>query len=128
MEFKKDSIYRISPRLVDFNFNRVLLNLVTMDFYHSFTDESVPFMDLIANPKLFPNSPSFCGDRELLIEKQITSRLNELSNIELGNTSALLLKASQHRASLRMMMKRLSVIWGPPGKALPRLESKLTVI
>lgn len=127
-EFKKDSIYRISPRLVDFNFNRVLLNLVTMDFQYSLTDDPVPFMDIIDNPRLFADSPSFCGDKELRIEKQIMNGLTNLSNNGLKNASALLLKASQHRASLRMMMKRLSVIWGPPGMALPQLESKLTVI
>jgi hypothetical protein len=127
-EFKKDSIYRISPRLVDFNFNHVLLNLVTMDFQRSFTDDPVPFMDLIENPILFSDSPSFCGDREWRIEKEIMSRLNDLSNLGLKDASALVLKASQHRASLQMMKKRLSVIWGPPGRALPRFESKLTLL
>jgi hypothetical protein len=122
-EFKKDSIYRISPRLVDFNFSRVLLNLVTMDFQHSLTDDPVPFMDLIENPIAFAGSLSFCGDRERRIEKQIMSGLNDLSKIELKNASALMLKASQHQASLQMMMKRLSVIWGPPGGALSRFES-----
>jgi hypothetical protein len=122
-EFKKDSIYRMSPRLVDFNFNRVLLNLVTMDFQHTLTDDPVPFMDLIENPSLFADSPSFCGDKERRIEKLIMTDLSDSSGIEHKDASALLLKASQRRAALRMMMKRLSVIWGPPGRVLLRFET-----
>jgi hypothetical protein len=114
-QLQKGSIYRMSPRLVDFNFNRALHNLVTMDFQDTISGENVPFIDLITDPRNFADAPSFCGESEERREKEIVRGLNELA--KLGNThaKALVLKPSQHRAAKRMMLKRLSVIWGPPG-------------
>ena len=112
---QKGTLYRISPRLVDFNLNRVLQNLVTMDFQDGVPGEEVPFIELITNLHAFASSPSFCGDLEERRAKEIMRGLNELG--KLGNThaKALVLKHSQYRAAKRMMHNRLSVVWGPPG-------------
>lgn len=114
----KGGLYRISRRLVDFNFNRVLLNLVTMDFDLNFMQEQVPFIELITERDNFAHMPSFCGDKEIRTERQIVQGLNDLAKIGVGDASALVLKHSQHRASMRMIVKRLSVVWGPPGNVV----------
>jgi hypothetical protein len=113
---QKGSLYRISPRLVDFNLNRVLQNLITMDFEDTVSGEDVPFIELITNLHAFASSPSFCGDLEERREKEIVRGLNELGRLENKHAQALVLKHSQHRAAKRMMQKRLSVVWGPPGR------------
>ncbi|CCA67835.1 hypothetical protein PIIN_01659 [Serendipita indica DSM 11827] len=112
----KGALYRISPRLVNFNFEKILLNLITMDFQHTVANNPVPFIDLIDNPEAFAQSPTFCGELEERKEKEIVRGLNELAKLGVEHASSLILKASQHRAAKRMMMKRLSVVWGPPGE------------
>jgi hypothetical protein len=114
-QLQKGSLYRLSPRLVDFNLNRVLQNLVTMDFQDTISGDDVPFIDLITDPRKFSESPSVCGELEERREKEIVRGLNDLGKLGNKHAGALVLKSSQHRAAKRMMLKRLSVIWGPPG-------------
>jgi hypothetical protein len=114
-QLKRGSLYRLSPRLVDFNLNRVLQNLVTMDFQDTISGDDVPFIDLITDPRKFSESPSVCGELEERREKEIVRGLNDLGKLDNKHAKALVLKSSQHRAAKRMMLKRLSVIWGPPG-------------
>jgi hypothetical protein len=114
-QLQKGSLYRMSPRLVDFNLNRVLQNLVTMDFQDTASGDDVPFIDLITDPRSFADTSSFCGELEERKEKEIVRGLNELVKLDNTHAKALVLKPSQHRAAKRMMLKRLSVIWGPPG-------------
>ena len=115
---QKGRLYRISPRLVDFNLNRVLQNLVTMDFQENISGERPPFVQLITGLHKFASSPSFCGNAEERKEKDIVRGLRELENLGSIHAKALVLKSSQHRAAMRMMLMRLSVIWGPPGMVL----------
>jgi hypothetical protein len=114
---QKGIVYRMSPRLVDFNINRVLLNLVQMDFQSSVSGEKVPFMDMITYPITFAKSRSYCGPMEPRRQREIVRGLKELAKLGVKDAAALLLKPSQQRAAMRMMMRRLSVIWGPPGKS-----------
>lgn len=114
--FQKGKLYRISPRHVDFNLSRVLQNLVMMDFQGCLTNEQVPFMKLIHDPQEFAESESFCDKpAEIKREQEIARGLNELENLGNVHAKALKLKDSQHRAARRMLFKRLSVVWGPPG-------------
>lgn len=105
----------MSRRHVDFNLNRVLQNLVTIDFENTVSGEDVPFIQLITDPRQFANSPSLCGDLEERREKEIVRGLNDLAKLGSEHARALVLKSSQHKAAKRMMLNRLSVIWGPPG-------------
>jgi hypothetical protein len=114
-QLQEGALYRMSPRLIDFNLNRLLQNLVIMDFQDTISGEDVPFIDLITNPRSFANSPSVCGQLEERREKEIVRGLNDLAKLGNEHARALVLKSSQHRAAKRMMSKRLSVIWGPPG-------------
>jgi hypothetical protein len=116
-KLERGKLYRISPRYVDFSLNKVLLNLVLMDFDATLANEAVPFIDLIDEPTQFSDSSSF-GEDLLKKEKDITNGLNELAKLENNHAKALILKSSQERAAQRMIMKRLSVVWGPPGRPL----------
>ncbi|KAG8771648.1 hypothetical protein FRC16_005878, partial [Serendipita sp. 398] len=117
-QLQKGVLYRISPRLVDFNFARVLLNLVAMDFQYSFSGESgesVPFHDLIENPPEFASSDSYCGERGKRIEKEVLKGLRDLAKLEVPHAKELILESSQQKAAEKLMVNRLTVIWGPPG-------------
>ncbi|PVG00252.1 P-loop containing nucleoside triphosphate hydrolase protein [Serendipita vermifera] len=114
-QLQKGLVYRISPRLVDFNLNRVLLNLVFMDFQESVSGEKVPFIEMITYPQTFANPESYRDPVEERKEQEIHRGLRELAKLEVKDAAALIPRSSQHRAALRMMLKRLTVIWGPPG-------------
>ncbi|CAG8769681.1 1214_t:CDS:2, partial [Acaulospora colombiana] len=114
-KLEKEAIYRISPRLVDFNLNRILLNLVFMDFQESISGEKVPFIQMITDPTTFAESKSYCGMEEETRERLIARSMRALGRHGNKDAAALVLKSSQHRAGLGMMLKRFSVIWGPPG-------------
>jgi len=103
---KKGSLYRISPRLVDFTFAHTLLNLVTLDFLQD-TEVEVPFILLITNPKIFAISPSFGGKEALDAEVMINQRLNELTGSGVSHADVLTLKSSQRKAARRMIGSRL---------------------
>ncbi|KAG8809269.1 hypothetical protein FRC19_005339, partial [Serendipita sp. 401] len=117
-QLQKGVLYRISPRLVDFNFARVLLNLVAMDFQYSFSGESgesVPFHDLIENPPEFASSDSYCGERGKRIEREVLKGLRDLAKLDVPHAKELILESSQQKAAEKLMVNRLTVIWGPPG-------------
>jgi len=103
---KKGSLYRISPRLVDFNLARTLLNLVTLDFLQD-TEVEVPFILLITDPQIFAISPSFGGKKALDAEARINQRFNELASLGVSHAAALTLKSSQRKAARRMIGSRL---------------------
>ncbi|KAG8798086.1 hypothetical protein FRC17_007565, partial [Serendipita sp. 399] len=111
-QLQKGTTYRISPRFVDFNFNRVLLNLVTMDFQPS---RDVAFIELVTDPIGFAQSPSYCGQQEREEERRVMNKLRLLERCRVPHAKELILERSQQKAAERMMFKRLSVIWGPPG-------------
>lgn len=103
---KARSLYRISPRLVDFNLARTLLNLVTLDFMEDSTSE-VPFVSLITDPQVFAISPTFGGKEALDAEARINQRFNELASLGVSHAAALMLKSSQRRAARRVIGSRL---------------------
>lgn len=103
---KAGRLYRISPRLVDFNFARTLLNLVTLDFIVDTTTE-VPFISLITDPQVFAISPTFGGKKALDVEARINQRFNELAGLGVSHAAALTLRSSQRRATRRMIGSRL---------------------
>ena len=123
------TIYRLSHRLVDFNTTKVLSALFELDLKWEFamdelsTQEQecyphgfIPFMQLVLDPTSFGQIPA--ADKYVKTEKEIQNLFRTLK--ELGNDKAgsLVLKASQHRATQRIMGNKLSVIWGPPGMSL----------
>ncbi|KAJ7594888.1 hypothetical protein C8J56DRAFT_927866 [Mycena floridula] len=116
-KFTPGNFYRISPRLVDFNVTKVLSTLVELDFRCTDIDSShIPFVQLIVDPSTFGR------DKEIMESKAqkkrgggIQSLFRELSNLNVESAGALVLKASQNRASQRILSNRLSVVWGPPG-------------
>ena len=103
---KARGLYRLSPRLVDFNLTRTLLNLVTLDFMEDATSE-VPFVSLITNPQAFAISLTFGGKKALDAEATINQRFNELASLGMSHAAALTLKSSQRRAARRVIDSRL---------------------
>ena len=102
---KPGRLYRISPRLVDFNLSRTLLNLVTLDFMNDITE--VPFISLITDPQEFAISPTFGGRKALDAEATINQRFNELTTLGVSHATALTFKSSQRKAARRMIGSRL---------------------
>lgn len=103
---KAGQFYRISPRLVDFNLARTLLNLVTLDFMTD-TRVEVPFVLLITDPQIFAISPTFGGKKASEAEAMINQRFNELAGLGVSHAAALTLKSSQRRAARRVIGSRL---------------------
>lgn len=120
------AVYRLSPRLVDFNTTKVLSTLFEVDLEwesafdalspqdqechpHAF----VPFIQLILDPTSFGEIPD--ATQHVTTEKGIQSLFRTLKGLGNDKAGSLLLMSSQHRATLRIMSNRLSVIWGPPG-------------
>jgi hypothetical protein len=120
------ALYRLSPRLVDFNTTKILSALFELDlewksaldnlssqeveyYPHAF----IPFVQLMLDPTSLGQVSN--AEQYVKTEKDIQKLFRDLR--ELGNEKAgsLVLKTSQHRAAQRIMANRLSVIWGPPG-------------
>jgi hypothetical protein len=95
------TLYRISPRLVDFNLAHTLLNLVTLDFMN--TTMEVSFVSLVTNPQVFANKPTFGGAKALHAEETINQRFNEFSDLGVSHAAALTLKTSQRKATKRVI-------------------------
>jgi hypothetical protein len=111
--------YRLSPRLVDFNTPKILSTLFELDL-RSEAEEPVPFLQLVLDPNLFRQDSRNSQSEESLkrIRRQgvkAQSLFQQLKDLNVESAGPLILKASQHRAALHVLMNRLSVIWGPPG-------------
>jgi len=136
--------YRLSPRLVDFNMTKILSTLLELDLRfegpngedqdNGQSHDSVPFLQLISNPRSFSGVGADDGLRKKLlqIENNIQSFFRELKDLDISAAGALVLKSSQHRAAQQILLNRLSVIWGPPGNSFAisiRLQmSSLTAV
>ncbi|KAF5357356.1 hypothetical protein D9758_005886 [Tetrapyrgos nigripes] len=117
--------YRLSPRLVDFNVNKVLSTLFELDLQAESRPSSagpIPFLQLMLDPKSFKeNSSDEDGDFEKIQEvyrqtgADMQRLFRELRGLDVEAAGALVLKASQNRAAQRILANRLTVIWGPPG-------------
>ena len=125
MQFTEGTMYRLSSRLVDFNTTKILSALFEQDLCWDaqiedlyYDDEptahrNVPFLKLILDPNSFG---SMHMAREYVkIENGIQKLFRDLKDLNNEIAGSLVLKASQHRATQRILSNRLSVIWGPPG-------------
>jgi hypothetical protein len=105
--------YRLSPRLVDFNINKVLSTLLELDMRAIASPEkqiSVPFLQLILNPRSFGDDPDFMDSGKELVkaESSIQSTFRTIRDLDgLEHTAgALVFKPSQHRAVQRILSSR----------------------
>jgi hypothetical protein len=109
--------YRLSHRLVDFNTSKVLNTLVEIDLGCAIGEDSPAFMNLLCKPDagLYPVQKR---DPSLKREQDIHRQYRELQGLGVESAGALVLKASQRKATRRILTSDLAVIWGPPGKFL----------
>lgn len=119
MKLVKGHHYRLSPRLVDFNLTKVLSTLLELDLRIGddvAAGSKIPFFQLITNPRSLIFDEGTSSESILRTENTIQSLFRELH--DLGSTAAgtLLLKSSQRLAARRILSRRLTVIWGPPGE------------
>lgn len=121
--------YRMSPRMADFNTTKVLSTLVEMDSRWSGSSDTIPFLQLITNPK------SFGRDRKLTdvrFQKSGGSKIQplfrRLKDLGVDSASPLVLEHSQNQAAQRILSNRLSVVWGPPNKSGQRSLPVLILI
>lgn len=125
IQFEEGAIYRLSSRLVDFNTTKILSALFELDLCWSsqtedlYYDEeqtvhhNVPFLQLILDPNSFGSI--HMAKVHVNTENGIQKLFRDLKDLNNGIAGSLVLKASQHRATQRILSNRLSVIWGPPG-------------
>lgn len=124
---KVGDIYRLSPRLVDFNTSKILSSLFECDLQWEsegalWADEDedgddmhrdVPFLQLITAPASFGKIHD--AKKYVKTEAEIQKLFRDLKSLGNDVAGSLVLKASQHRAAQRILSNRLSIIWGPPG-------------
>ncbi|KJA28890.1 hypothetical protein HYPSUDRAFT_1082968 [Hypholoma sublateritium FD-334 SS-4] len=124
MSLTPGSIFRLSPRLVDFNTSKILSALFEIDVLWEsegslYADEeddghhSVPFLQLVMNPNSFGKIHG--AKKYVKTEGEIQKLFRDLKGLENNIAGSLVLKSSQHRATQRILSNRLSVVWGPPG-------------
>ncbi|KAF8911535.1 hypothetical protein CPB84DRAFT_1722843 [Gymnopilus junonius] len=121
--FKEGEIYRLSPRLVDFNTTKVLSSLFESDLLWDSENDvagneedlhhGIPFLQLITNPNSLGKMP--VARQYLRTENEIQKLFRDLRDLGNSTAGSLVLKPSQHKATQRILSNRLSVIWGPPG-------------
>ncbi|KAF8806577.1 hypothetical protein BYT27DRAFT_7101537 [Phlegmacium glaucopus] len=131
IQFEEGAIYRLSSRLVDFNTTKILSALFDLDLrWGSQTEDlyydeeqtvhhNVPFLQLILDPNSFESI--HMAKEYLKTENGIQKLFHDLKDLNNEIAGSLILKASQHRATQRILSNRLSVIWGPPGAYIPFL-------
>ena len=121
---KEGAVYRLSPRLVDFNTTKILSALFEIDLrwdsdQELYIDEpyddhrNVPFLQIIIGPNTLSKIPF--AKKYIKIEGEIQKLFRDLKGLGNDVAGSLVLKASQHKATQRILANRLSVIWGPPG-------------
>lgn len=129
VQLQKGRVYRLSPRLVDFNLYKVLSTLLELDLRTppqpplGHPKAPVPaFLQLISSPRTFASFKANDGEEDdcatsmLREEKVINNVFSSLArNLDLENAEKLVLKSTQRSALWRVMSHRLTVIWGPPG-------------
>ncbi|KAH7875454.1 uncharacterized protein C8R40DRAFT_1160716 [Lentinula edodes] len=116
-KFSEGCTYRISPRLIDFNISKILSALFELDVQHELENASVPYIQIIRNPKSF-NQETVSPNTRKMLEKaagDMQSLFRMLDGLDVEAAKPLVLKVSQNRAARHILSNRLSVIWGPPG-------------
>jgi hypothetical protein len=118
------AVYRLSPRLIDFNTTKILSALFEIDLRWAsnqelYVDEAnlghhnVPFLQIIIDPNTLGRIP--LAKEYIKTEGEIQKLFRDLKGLGNDVAGSLVLKASQHKAAQRILANRLSVIWGPPG-------------
>ncbi|KIM40310.1 hypothetical protein M413DRAFT_73796 [Hebeloma cylindrosporum] len=116
---KEGAMYRLSPRLFDFNTTKILSALFEIDLLWASNYEAsnghrdVPFLQIIIDPHTLGGMP--CAKKYIKTEGEIQKLFRNLKSLGNDVAGSLVLKASQHKATQRILSNRLSVIWGPPG-------------
>ena len=125
MQLEVGAMYRLSSRLIDFNTTKILSALFELDLCWGaqtedlYYDEeqtvhhNVPFLQLILDPNSFGSI--HMAKEYVKTENGIQKLFRDLKSLNSGVAGSLVLKASQHRVTQRILSNRLSVIWGPPG-------------
>ena len=132
LQLKKNARYRLSPRLVDFNVEKMLSTLVELDIQtpaHPGYMLMPPFLQLITDPRGFAKlqADDTMTEYFLKAEDAIHRTFRELINLGNDVASALQLKPSQRHALRRILQHRLAVIWGPPGMCCVLRVSQSTI-
>lgn len=132
MKFEEGAVYRLSPRLIDFNTTKVLSSLFEIDLswgseeyfydndYHPHRD--VPFLQLVIEPNSLGKIAA--ARQYVKTENDIQNLFHELEDLGNDVAGSLVLKVSQRTATQRILSNRLSVIWGPPGNFTLRYLEK----
>ena len=129
LRLKRYTIYRLSPRLVNFNVTKILSTLVELDLQTPSQADYVatpPFLQLFAHTGTFAKEScewESVFSALLKSEAQTQALYRNLVNLDNQAAASLLLKTSQRKALRRILRYRLSVIWGPPGKIFPLKSS-----
>ncbi|KAJ3499450.1 hypothetical protein NLJ89_g10100 [Agrocybe chaxingu] len=122
---QRGAVYRLSPRHVDFNTTKILSALFELDLcwesqsdlYDGDEDDAphhfVPFLQLILDPNSLGKIPA--AKQYVKTENEMQKLFRDLKGLGNDVAGSLVLKASQHHATQRILSNRLSVIWGPPG-------------
>lgn len=137
MQLEVGAVYRLSPRLVDFNTTKILSALFELDLCWGaqtedlYYDEeqtvhhNVPFLQLILDPNSFGSIQM--AKEYVKTENGIQKLFRDLKSLNNGVAGSLVLKASQHRVTQRILSNRLSVIWGPPGDtSIPPADARMS--
>ncbi|KAF5393462.1 hypothetical protein D9757_000477 [Collybiopsis confluens] len=116
-KFSEGRIFRISPRLVDFNITKILSSLFELDLQNQFGTVDVPYIQIIRDPKAFNQQHASVSSRKTLEKASnvMQKTFRELDNLDVEAAPSLLLKPSQNRAARHIISNYLSVVWGPPG-------------
>ncbi|KAH7104745.1 P-loop containing nucleoside triphosphate hydrolase protein [Auriculariales sp. MPI-PUGE-AT-0066] len=119
------SLYRLTPRLVDFNSAKIMRALLMLDMgIHS--PQPPPFVSFLHDPSSFGRSFStFGGEDDLAAESKLHNAMRRLREIDVLGASSLILKDSQRKATRRMISSPLSVIHGPPGTGKQDLYARI---
>ncbi|PPQ97003.1 hypothetical protein CVT26_006447 [Gymnopilus dilepis] len=135
LELEKGGLYRLSPRLVDFNTAKVLSSLFELDLEWDVKgapehDDSVhygiPFLQLVMAPHSLAELPT--SRQYMETGKTLQRLLCDLADFNDPAARSLVLKSSQHEACQHILSNRLSVIWGPPGKFIQILTTMTLIL
>jgi hypothetical protein len=120
MKFVSGRRYRLSPRLVNFNVQKVLSALVELDLRCAAGGNDVPFLQLISNPKMFAMGRNIALSKQYFkTEKTVQTLFKRRQELGCETSSALMPKRSQRRALRRFLLYKLAVLWGPRKHKLP---------
>jgi hypothetical protein len=111
MKFVPGHRYRLSPRLVNFNIQKILSSLIEMDLRSTASENDIPFLQIISDPKAFATGRNIALSTQYLkTETTIHKLFKQLQDL---GCEELMPKPSQRRAMKRFLLYKLAVLWGP---------------